>query len=253
MRKFVVALTFLTIIPVGSRFFQKPIQLSDGAPSFPLVGALLGFIFGGLVLVGGHILPQGPLVALAFMVSFIITRGLHIDGLADTADGAVGGMKREKAFSIMRSGDVGPVGMFAVIVVYLFKYASLVGLQASLLPLAFFGMFFAGRWNMVLVGSAFSSARGDGLGSQFIGGLTVKHLLSALLNGLVVLGLFFWWRPELLPVLASGMVVALFSGWLLAYFVARHLGGLTGDVLGAINEVSEAGFLLGILLCVGLF
>ncbi len=247
-----VALTFLTILPVRGRFFQKPIQLSDGAAYFPVIGALLGLFFGRLVLLGAHLLPAGPMVVLALMLSFIITRGLHIDGLADTADGVVGGMKRERAFSIMRSGDVGPVGMFAVFVLYLFKYASLVALPAGFLPMAFFGMFFAGRWNIVLVGSSFSPALEDGLGSQFIRGLTGKHFAGALLYGLVVLGLFSWWNIELLPGLASGIAVALLGGFLLAHFVARHLGGLTGDVLGAVNEVSEAGFLLGLLLFKGL-
>lgn len=248
LRKFFVALTFLTILPVSSRFFNKPIKLTDGAVFFPLVGALLGIFFGILFMIGELLIPPGPLVVLLFLLSFIITRGLHIDGLADTADGVVGGMKPERALTIMRSGDVGPVGMFTVVMIYLFKYASMIALATSFLPLAFFGMFLSGRWNMVLLGSAFGPAREDGLGSQFIRGLTGKHSGGASLAGLLLVGLMTWRVPELFFPLLSGILAAFLCGWLLAYFVARHLRGLTGDVLGAVNEVSEAGFLMGLLL-----
>ncbi|MDO9535728.1 MAG: adenosylcobinamide-GDP ribazoletransferase [Bacillota bacterium] len=248
MRQFFVALTFLTVLPVSSRFFNKPIKLADGAAFFPLVGALLGIFFGGLFLIGELLIPTGPLVVLLFLFAFIITRGLHIDGLADTADGVVGGMNPERAMTIMRTGDVGPVGMFTVVMIYLFKYASMIALATSFLPLAFFGMFLSGRWNMVLVGSAFGPAREDGLGSQFIRGLTWKHSAGASLAGLLIVGLLTWWMPEFFLPLLSGILTAFICGWVLAFFVARHLRGLTGDVLGAVNEVSEAGFLLGLLL-----
>ena len=248
MRQFFVALTFLTVLPVSSRFFNKPIKLADGAVFFPLVGASLGIFFWALFMVGERLIPTGPLVVLLFLLSFIISRGLHIDGLADTADGVVGGMTPERAMTIMRTGDVGPVGMFTVAMIYLFKYASMTALTTSFLPLAFFGMFLSGRWNMVLMGSAFGPAREDGLGSQFIRGLTWKHSAGASLTGLLIGGLISWWMPEFFFPLLSGLLAAFLCGWLLAYFVARHLRGLTGDVLGAVNEVSEAGFLMGLLL-----
>ncbi len=247
MRTFRVALTFLTVIPAGIKFFRGPDELARSASFFPLVGLLLGFLTAAPAALARDILPPGPLIVLVLAGFFFLTRGLHLDGLADTADGLVGGLQRERALAIMKDGPVGPMGAAVVVLVYLLKYAALSSADSSLLLMLILLMPVSGRWSMVLAGSAFGPARKDGLGSQFIQDLSWGRFALSSLVPLAVLSLVGWGNAALAGFLLSGMIAALAVSFLCALLSARRLGGLTGDVLGAVNEIAETAFLLGAL------
>lgn len=248
MKNFLLALTFLTIIPAGAPSLSRPHELAAGAVYFPAVGALLGLAFAGIYAAARSLLETGPLVVLIFTVSFIITRGLHIDGLADTADGLVGGgTDREKTLAIMRDSVVGPAGACSILLVYLLKYASLLAVKIDVLPMAILAMPFCGRWNMVLAGAVFKPARAEGLGNNFIGGLGLQHLIAASFIGAAVMWLICHYNSILYFPFTTGIALAFLATLVFSFFISRRLGGLTGDVLGAVNEIAEAVFLLGII------
>ncbi|MEW5920107.1 MAG: adenosylcobinamide-GDP ribazoletransferase [Bacillota bacterium] len=253
VRKISVALSFLTIIPVNVGTFRHPRELSDAAVYFPLVGGLFGSVFAVVAYFSLALLPPGPVVVLLFIGAFLFTRGLHVDGLADTADGLLGGMKKEGALAIMRDSAVGPLGAAAVLLLYLFKYAAITTAGEEFITLLFFAMPVCGRWSMVLAGAFYPPAREGGLGFQFISGMGRCHFLKAsfwgcilLAAGPVLLGVKF-----IFPVLA-GAVAAFAMALFLPFLSVRSLGGITGDILGAVNETAEATFILGAVLWLGL-
>lgn len=252
IRKMAIALSFLTIIPVHVGAFRNSRELSAAAVYFPLVGGLLGCVFALIAYYTLQLLPPGVVVVLLFICSFLLTRGLHVDGLADTADGLLGGLKKERALAIMRDGAVGPLGAFTVFLLYLFKYAVFSATAENLLPLLFFSMPLCGRWSMVLAGALYAPAREGGLGFQFISTLRLRHFLQASCWAFILpaAGLLLMGTGFIYPLLA-GAAASLAMALLLAYLAARSLGGITGDILGAVNETAEAAFILGVLLWIG--
>ncbi len=248
MRKFCLALSFLTIFPCSPRSPLERGELAAAAVYFPLVGALLGLAMGGAVYLLRPLLPTGPLAALTFAAAFLFTRGLHLDGLADTADGLAGALDREKALRIMRDSVIGPLGACALLFVFLFKYAALLAVDAPLFPLAVFSLPFCGRWAMVLAGAAYTAARPEGLGNCFIVELGWKHFLYASFFGAAIILAAACFSSLFLFPMLCGIATAFILALLLSAYAARRLGGLTGDILGAVNEIAEAGFLLGVII-----
>ena len=253
MRTFRVALTFLTVIPAGIKSFRGPDELARSASCFPLVGLLLGLLTAAPTALIRDILPTGPLIVLVIAGLFFLTRGLHLDGLADTADGLVGGLHRERALEIMKDGPVGPMGAAVIVLVYLLKYAALSSADSSMLLVLILLMPVSGRWSMVLAGSAFGPARKDGLGSQFIQDLSWGRFVLSSAVPLGALFFVYWGNAALAAFILFGMIAALAVSLLFALLAARRLGGLTGDVLGAVNEIAETAFLLGALIGWGIW
>ncbi len=246
MKNYLRALSFLTVIPLPFvRFDPEGRELSNSAVCFPLVGATLGLLIAGFAWLLLHIFPPAPVVIMALIFFFFLTRGLHIDGLADTADGLIGTTGREKAFKAMDDSAIGVMGAVSVFFVYLLKFALLVSLGTFLLPFALLFMPLAGRWAIVFAGSWFGSARDQGLGDLFLSGLRWPILLKASLLSALMLYLFACWQTELAIPVISGCVTALAAAYLLSLYTSRRLGGITGDILGASSELGELFFLIG--------
>jgi len=246
LKNYLRALSFLTIIPLPFvRFDPDSWDLSNSAVYFPLAGATLGMIIAGFAWLMLHLLPPAPVVVMALILSFFLTRGLHIDGLADTADGLIGTTGREKAFKAMDDSAIGVMGAASVFFLYLLKYALLVSLGTFLLPFALLVMPFAGRWAIVFAGTWFGPARDRGLGDLFLRGLRWPVLLKASLLSALMLYLFACWQAELAIPVISGCLTALAAAYLLSLYTSRRLGGITGDILGASSELGELFFLVG--------
>jgi adenosylcobinamide-GDP ribazoletransferase len=214
----------------------------------------------GAVLLGAELLRLPPVAAAALAIGALGlgTRGLHLDGLADTADGLASGYDRERALTVMRSGDVGPAGVAATVLVLLVQVGCLVAVAPSGWA-AQGGRSTAGT--AVAVGLAVllsrsvlplacargvGSARPSGLGATVAG--SVPPALAAL-PLIVVAGVgslllawagLSWWRAPVAGVLAVGATAAV------VVRCTRRLGGITGDVLGACVELSLAAALLAL-------
>ncbi|MHB9075653.1 MAG: adenosylcobinamide-GDP ribazoletransferase [Desulfobaccales bacterium] len=241
---FPLALTFLTKLPWP---WPGPADESALARSmfwFPWVGALLGLAFWGAWTGLTKILPGPAAAALLLAFSVWITGGLHLDGLADSADGLGGGRTPAAALTIMKDSRVGAFGVISLIVALLLKFslflsfATAPGGEGALLLYPVIS-----RWGMVLLAYLSPYARPEGgLGRAMTLGVSRRVLACASLSAgalsLAILGV-----PGLVIFAVAG-----FGVWLGSLYFQKRLGGITGDILGAANEVLEVLVLTGALL-----
>lgn len=250
-----LSIGLLTVIPVGDigdvdrRLARSAMLLA------PVVGMVLGAL-GALVLVAVHTLVPtmlGALLSAVLALSALayLTRALHLDGLADTADALGSGKRAEVALEIARRGDVGPFGVVTLLLVLLVQASALAvvveaGWGAPALVLAVV----AGRVAAVLACTrGIPPARPDGLGALVAG--TIPRIASAAWVILTVVGAFgvgMWLGapgPWAMPIaVAIGLALAL----ALVARSVRRLGGITGDVLGACVEVATTAALVALAL-----
>jgi len=240
----VAATRFLSVLPLPgppNRFETEGANeqtLRLGSAYFPFVGFLLATILYLVQLLFGLLLPPLALAAVLVVALMLLTGGLHLDGLMDTCDGLFGGRTRERRLEIMRDSRVGSFGVLGGICILLLKFALFASIGLHVLLLAFFVVLPCTRWAMVLALRIFPSARPGGLGATFRQTVTLPRLIiagaTALLLALVVgheVGVLAW---------CMATCVAL----LLGAWATRLLGGLTGDIYGAIAECSEVVVLL---------
>jgi adenosylcobinamide-GDP ribazoletransferase len=240
-RPFVFAWHFLTAIPL-SRTTHEPAaaELAASMAWYPMVGILLG---GGLVgtdWVLGKIFSPEVVNALLILELVLLTRGLHQDGLADTLDGLAGGRTADKRLEIMRDPRIGAIGATGLFLSLLLRYAALLALPAAMRLPALLCMPALGRWAMVTVAWASPYARAEGgLAAPFLTHLMWGHVATATAMLSVALSLLFGLRDALIILVAGVVVVTV------AWRMCRiWFGGITGDTLGATNEVTEILFLL---------
>lgn len=235
MKPFFLALQFLTRLPVPSLADILPRDWGRAVLFFPVVGLLLGAILVGLqaLLSGAEPLLQAALLTVAWVA---LTGGLHLDGLADCADAWVGGHgNREKTLSIMKDPASGPMGVAAVVLALLVKFAALAALVKGQAATALLLAPLLGRAALPSLLLAAPYARPGGLGEAMAQALPRKGamLLLALVAAAVLAA--GGWKA----VLAAALVLLLVRGAAL-----QRLGGVTGDVLGAAVELTEAAVLV---------
>ncbi|WP_017581668.1 adenosylcobinamide-GDP ribazoletransferase [Nocardiopsis valliformis] len=215
----------------------------------PALGALLGAVTGAVAVAGASWGWSAPLAALlAVGLGALLTRGLHLDGLADLADGLGSGRPAEGALEVMRRSDIGPFGVITLLVAVGAQVLALAQLLEASPWAALAGAVAAGATGRLAVTLACSprvpSARPDGLGS-FVAG-TVRPLPAAVCSAgvLALCGLGLVHSPAFAAACAAGAVLGLLAAGLLLRRAVRRLGGLTGDVLGALVETAATTVLL---------
>lgn len=206
---------------------------------FPLVGAILGAILMGLDVVLSKILPEIVVASLVLLTSVALTGGLHMDGLADSADGLFGGRSRERALEIMKDSRLGSFGAMAILGLYLVKFSSLI---ASPPPVRWVSLLLApalGRCVMVWGAFLYPYAREEGLGkayTEYVGRTEViLASLTCILIGLGWMALTGASGVSIGALLGTGFIITLLA----ARFISVRIGGMTGDTFGALNEVAE--------------
>jgi len=233
VRAAAAALAFLTRVPVGRLVSLGPDDVARGAVLFPLVGAGIGALVGGVAIGLDSRLILLLAAALAVAVEALVTGAIHLDALADTAD-ALGAPTRERALAIMREPTIGSFGATALALDLLVRTAALAALLDGPDPvLAATAAFALGRAAPLALSWALPYAReGGGLGASLAGSASPPWLAAGLLLGIGVavaaLGLRGLW-------LAAGAAGAVLVVGLVA---RRRFGGVTGDVLGAAAELA---------------
>lgn len=243
IRPFIFAWHFLTGVPLSRHHHEPaPDELAGSMVWYPLVGLLLGGAVAGADAVLTAWVSTEVASALVIGLSIFLTRGLHQDGLADMLDGLAGGRTLDDRLAIMRDPRIGAAGATGLFYSIILRYAALVSLPAPLRFPVLLCLPAIGRWAMVVAAWRATYARTEGgLAAPFLTHLSARHVLAAsvILAGALVLSIG-----------TSAAVAGLASG----YFVSRSMtafcrmkfGGVTGDTLGATNEVVEIAFLVAI-------
>ena len=242
-RPFVFAWHFLTAIPISRRHHTPtPHELATSMAWYSTVGLLIGGLI-ALADVGLRAWVAAEVDNVLLIVLLVLlTRGLHQDGLADTVDGLAGGRTVEDRLRIMRDPRVGAFGATALFLSLLLRYAGLLALPSAVRLPVLLCMPALGRWAMVSLAWASPSARRDGgLAASFLTHLSWHHVL---VSSLVL-------AVALTTALGGSVAVATMGLAMLLLVLIRQrcltlLGGVTGDVLGATNELVEILFLLSI-------
>jgi adenosylcobinamide-GDP ribazoletransferase len=248
-----LSLTLLTVFPLRGGASARPVPDRATAAAAmawaPGVGLLLGVIASAVLLVVDHPLGAGPLTAAALALASLalLTRGLHLDGLADLADGLGSGQPAPVALEIMRRSDIGPFGAVTLILALLTQFAALGHAESAgpgRGPAALIAAVITGRLALTWAcRRGVPAARPDGLGALVAGTVRPVTAVAATLAAVVA---------AVAAVLISATVTSEPLGWTLPLAVAaglaaalaverhavRRLGGITGDVLGALAEVA---------------
>ena len=245
MLNFMIAGVFLTRLPFCPNKFVQTQDLARASACFPLIGLLVGAISGAVLMMAAE-LNLHPLACafLAITAGALVTGALHEDGLADVVDGFGGGHTKEDKLRIMRDSHIGAYGVLALILS--------VGLRASILA----GLIGSGMAAVTLVGAAILSrsllpgmmhlmpcSRKDGLAAG-AGRPTFRAAIVAF-----CLGSLIAWPILDLSVAIVALICALISALIMAFIAHRQIGGYTGDVLGATQQITE----IAILVMVGIF
>jgi adenosylcobinamide-GDP ribazoletransferase len=219
------ALAFLT--PLFGASEPRPKTLGW----FPLVGAALGLVLGGVWWGAERVWPAAVAAAIVVVADLALTGLLHVDGLADSADGLLPHLDRARRLEVMAAPDVGAFGVATVTGVLLLRWTALAVTAPS--PLLLGALWCASRTAMAITARTVPYARPDGLAAAFLGG---RALTTAIVGAVLATALAFA-GPGVVGVAAIGGVVAGAAAVVaLAY---RRIGGFTGDVLGAGGIVGE--------------
>ena len=246
MTGFFLAWQFLTLLPGGIKDAEiGPRDLGRSAAYYPVVGLILGMILWGAYWLLSHAFPRTLCDGLTILLLVILTGALHLDGLADTLDGLAAGKSAAERLQIMRDHRVGTFGAVGLVLILGIKFLALNSLPEEILGKALLVALVLSRWSMVQLIYRAPYARPEGgLGKIFKENVQKREMILATAFSLIVaVFLFRFWGALLW--LAVG-----FSALGIQVFFKRKIGGITGDVLGAANEVHEV---LGLLLISGIF
>jgi adenosylcobinamide-GDP ribazoletransferase len=235
---FVAAVQFLTRVPV--RTTRGP-DIAAAVVWFPVVGGLVGAMVGGIAAGLGEVLPSAVAAAVAVLLGVVVTGAFHEDGLADTADALPGGWTRGRRLEILDDPRHGSYGVAALCGSIVLRVVAVAALVADGPATAFTGLVAAhtlARGAAVVTMGLVPVAKPDGLGAGYARSVTRRR---AAVGGLIAIAIAAlatgWWVGPLAG--AAAVAAALVAWW-----AWRAIGGITGDVLGAIEQVAECAVLV---------
>ncbi len=241
MKSFLIALQFLTRIKFVNQDTWMAEDFGRSTRAFPLVGLVLGLL---QLLIAWLLLQtlgmSNTTIGFLLVLPIVLTGGLHCDGFMDTVDGVFSGRERAQKLEIMKDSRVGSYGVVAFVCLMLFNLSLLRDTPTHLLLPAVYLMPIAGRMAMTMVICFFPYARKEGMGKAFAEAADGRTFWIAFLTTLILLYPF-----GIVAYIALG--IGLLFAFLLATYVKDVLGGLTGDVYGATELLTETVALMGIL------
>jgi adenosylcobinamide-GDP ribazoletransferase len=234
MKSLFAALRFLSILPVPQSWAGDGKSLSQSVRFFPVAGLIMGAIAAGFLWLFGFLLPQSVVAAITVVLLAVMTRGLHLDGLADTADGFWSVSDRQRTLEIMKDSFIGAMGVISIVSVLLLKFACLSVLDEGMLWRGVLLMVLSGRCMMTLPISLFPYARKEGgLGKLFYDKKSFVNVIWSVLAVLIA-GWFLLGIAGITAAVASALVTVAFC-----YYCKWKIGGVTGDTIGATCEITE--------------
>jgi len=236
--KLIYAFRFLTIFRIPWKEGEDLSQVARSAALFPLIGLFIG----GILLLISQAASRiwSPLAAAAVVVVawIIVTGGLHLDGVADTADGLLGGKDRQERLLIMQDSRIGSFGVLAILSVVILKLVFILELTGTCRIGVILIAPAGARWFQVLALAAYPAARDEGLGLFFKNHMRRQEIFIALGIALTGTLAFLQWQGFVL--LVGTTLILLIPASLLS----ARLGGLTGDIYGSLTELFELVFMV---------
>lgn len=241
LQYFLCAVQFLTRLPTPRLSGFQPAWIGRSARYFPLAGQLVGLISAGVWLLASRLWPGPPAAVLATAAAVLCTGGFHEDGLADTADGLGGGQDAARRLTIMKDSRIGSYGALALGLVLIARVVLLGAMKPGF-----------GAWALIAAGGAARAAAVAVMAALPYAGdpeaAKVKPVADGVGRGEAVVALalggwpllFFGLEKALLALLLAAVAA---SG--MALIARRLIGGITGDVLGAVEQLAEVAVLLG--------
>jgi len=240
MRRYLIALQFLTILPIPSPQRYEANDLGRSTAWFPLAGLTIG----GLLLLAdmalAPLLPRHLTDALLVTLLAVITGALHLDGLADVFDGLAARGSKERFLAVMKDSRIGAVGVAGLVLLLLLKYASLLAIPIYLKRPALLLVPALARFTQVVVMTRASAAQTEGLGACFLSGITSAQLSLAAACIIPLTWLF----GHLAGLAALCLTVVWGLG--VQFYFTRRLGGINGDIVGFSSEIAEVLALIAI-------
>ena len=242
IKPFLVALQFLTCLPVSLKTQPSEKQVGYSLLYYPVVGLIIGLFLIALNWLFSHV---APLVTAALLVTswVLLTGALHLDGLADSADAWIGGMgDRGRTLEIMKDPSCGPIGVVALILILLLKFVALYSLISVNEGIVILLACTLARTLMLLLFLTTPYVRSHGLGSPFVTHQP-RRLSIFIITTIPLLILLFTDDIYYWILIAASLTFAL-----LRYMMMRRLDGTTGDTAGALIEITETVVLLSTVL-----
>lgn len=246
MISFLLAMQFLTVLPLKVKQFSEK-KIAWALAYFPVVGLLLGLMLVGLNSLLSILGIPLVVVNIVLVIALIIfTGGMHLDGLADTADAFLSGKAKKEMLEIMRDSHIGVMGVLALISIILLKVGLLSSVNVAAKPAALMLMCILSRWSVVLIMYLFPYARQEGKAKLFIQGMNLKIFILSTIT-VIICSFLIWYIQGLIALL-----IVTLCAYAIGKFVSRKIGGVTGDTLGATIEVMEIATLLTVCIAQGL-
>ncbi len=241
MKNALQAIGFLTVLPIGKAEGFDP---AKAIPGFPLAGLLIGAGLAGLDAAASRLWPSPVPAVLDVLFLVWITGALHLDGLGDTADGLYGNRPKERALEIMKDSRVGAMGLVAVFCGLSLKWAALGAMDAHRFLFLLIIPAYARSGMMIGIRFLPYGRAEDGTGHAFFGRpLKLLDFWAFLIP--LVLSFLAGWRGLLLNIAFAALITALLT------FYKRRMGCITGDMLGAMCEITEAALFLAVAVQAG--
>jgi adenosylcobinamide-GDP ribazoletransferase len=232
---FWTAVMYYTRLPVPKQVNFSDEKLRQATLLLPFIGSLVAV--GGWLITwaGSLLLPYSVAVLLGLSTTILLTGGLHEDGLADTLDGLGGGKSPEERLRLMKDSHLGAFGVMGLVLVLLLKYVTVVHVPMERFFYVFWTVQVISRFQPVLMVhfNQYVRKTPDSKAGALAGGLSLIEVLISLIFAIIP----FFFLP-----LSIGLVLLAVEGigygWF-QWFIRRRLGGYTGDVLGALQQLSE--------------
>ena len=232
MTPFWIALQFLTVLPIELKTIPTTQQNGQAILFYPLVGLIIG----GILFIFTCLLAKLPIVLLASIILTLwiwLTGGLHLDGLADTADAWVGGFgDKQRTLQIMKDPSCGPIGVLSLVIICLLKFVLIYVLIEQHQTLFLILVPIVGRVVPSILFLTTSYVREKGLGRSLTDHL--PKIASWIITGFVLLLPLYWELQGLIAII--GFLSSLVY---LRHLFIKRIGGITGDTVGAAIEISE--------------
>jgi len=233
MNSFLIAVQFISRIPVKKELDYNDKALAKSMIYYPLIGTLLGGILVLLDYLATSCFGQLVTSSLLLMAMVFLTGGIHLDGLMDSCDGLLSGRKKDRILEIMRDSRVGAFGVIGLVTLFLLKFSLLVELPSNhkVAILLYFPTI--SRWAIVYAAFKYPYARQSGLGKVYAENLKFRDLLVVNIWTLLLGVVLFQFRGLIIFLLVWLMTI------IIAKLIVKKIDGLTGDNYGAINEFIE--------------